>query len=69
MALSLALWKWAPLGALPVFPWPPGLILGLAILSAALVINVSGFLAFRRAGINVNSNKPAMNVFVAVSSG
>ncbi len=62
VAASLALHVWVPLGLLPAFPWLPGLIAGLVVLAAALAINISGILAFRRAGTNVNPYKPALKV-------
>ena len=59
---ALAADAWFPLGLLPAFPWIPGLVLGLPVLVAAVVINVSGFLAFQRAGTNVNPYKPALKL-------
>lgn len=62
LLLPLALARWVPLGLLPPFPWLPGVVVGCAVIAAAVAINVSGFLAFQRAGTNVNPYKPALHI-------
>lgn len=62
MVGTVALGRWLPLGVLPPFPWLPGVLVGGAIFAAAVWINVTGFLAFRKAETNVNPYKPALTV-------
>jgi protein-S-isoprenylcysteine O-methyltransferase Ste14 len=59
---AILLGVWFPLGLLPAFPWWPGLLAGAALVALSLYTNVSGFLAFRRAGTNVIPTKPALTV-------
>jgi protein-S-isoprenylcysteine O-methyltransferase Ste14 len=62
LVLAIVLDAWIPLGLFPPFPWWPGVIAGAAIVVFAIYTNISGFLAFRRAGTNVNPCKPALTV-------
>jgi protein-S-isoprenylcysteine O-methyltransferase Ste14 len=62
LVLAGALGAWVPLGLLPPFPWRAGVVAGLAVTALALATSLSGFLAFRRAGTNVNPTKPALTV-------
>jgi protein-S-isoprenylcysteine O-methyltransferase Ste14 len=62
LVASVALGRWLPLGFLPPYPWLAGLVVGLLIIAASVAVNVSGFVAFRRAGTNVNPYKPALRV-------
>ncbi len=59
---AILLGLWYPLGLLPPFPWWPGVVVGGAIAVVALGTGASGFLAFQRAGTNVNPTRPALTV-------
>jgi protein-S-isoprenylcysteine O-methyltransferase Ste14 len=60
--LTLGLARWLSLGLLTGLPRSPALVIGIAVMAVALLINVTGVLAFRRASTNINPYKPALNV-------
>ncbi len=62
LILSFALDRWLPIGLMPAYPWMPGIVTGVVILVFAIYTNIGGFLAFRRAGTNVNPYRPALRV-------
>lgn len=62
LVLAVALNRVLPLGVLPAAPWGAGIVVGALVIAFAVYTNVSGFLAFRRAGTNVNPYKPALKV-------
>lgn len=60
--LTYLLSRWLPLWEPSAGSRPYFIVIGAAVIALALWINVSGFLAFRRAGTNVNPYKPALLV-------
>lgn len=62
LVLAVALNRVLPLGVLPAALWGAGIVVGALVIAFAVYTNVSGFLAFRRAGTNVNPYKPALKV-------
>ncbi len=59
---ALALERWLPLDFLPPFPWVPGITIGVPILLASVLVNVSGARAFMAAKTPINPLKPVRTV-------
>ena len=60
--LTFALDRWTSPGVLAAVPRPPLVVVGILVMAAALWTTVSGVLAFRRAGTNVDPHKPALSI-------
>ena len=60
--LTFALDRWLALGALNDIPRLPLVVVGGAFMAVALLIAVTGILAFKRAETNVNPYQPALNI-------
>lgn len=51
-----------PLNILPDFPWTPGLVIGIPMALAAIVVNFAGARAFLSAGTPINPYKSSVRI-------